>query len=1026
MIVNPAGTRLELSDRISILAVAAALLVPLLVQPWAAPACANIDINIRLFGNGDSEAILVFSSPGANNALNLSFQTGLRVLSAYINLTGMPYTAGGTDCPDSPSLDLGNDGSVEWRFNGTGYGRLGHQYLFSDGNLTFRAVFGPAGGSNYKMMIRFPAGAQLSYCSLLLTPSGFSGPLNVSFDVGNDSVPDWTNTAMAGAATIAGIESVISAYIDSAALSGADAYGVQYVDVPVTVRCGSAATLTFSSLNLGYSCAIPTRNLATDLDLLIPDAIGDQNVSVPLKVTSDSPGKLRLYDIRVRTQPPAHGPQLLDPLPAPDPSMDENSTLNFSVRPVDMYGNPFTLQWFIDSAPVPGANGSSLVYRTNFTCAGRHMITVTAGNGLSEAQHSWWVTVRDVNRAPAVEAFSPESPASLSENQALTFNVSARDPDGDQLSYTWRLDGREQPFRSSGFRYQPSYCSSGPHDVDLLISDPGGMSASVFWCVTVVKSNVPPTMYSLAPAGDPTIREGESVRFSADASDLNGDPLSFEWVVDGFHVADGKDFNFTTDYRSAGIKEIRAVVSDGEFTVYHSWNVTILDVNHPPRAVIDGPQEGAEYIDTDTIVVSGMRSYDPDRDPLNLTWTDSGVPLGSGPLVNLTLAHGRHLFRLVVDDGRGAMDEAFVNITVRSIDLNITAKVKPANPVKGDRVRMTVRILGQGDGTARNISLEFFVDGVPSGNRSIPRVEPGANLSEQFVWTAEPGQHELMLTAGNTTLIMKMTVAEGGGQWFRSMAVLIGTVTISVGVATAYFLYLSWFEPKPRDKRSRARPRSTPLFWWGDTRPAALDKIRLENAPYKDQPLEIQTTVPEGVTQQDLVRAQLSAKRWKLMDWHLRTRPQAPPAAAEGPSLAPEAGGSPLTEAAFSSSSAAEAAAVADSAPGAEAPEAVREREEPSAPKKPRKRIKDIEDRIMALERKGADVASVRRFLSLGRSFWKGGNTPKAEQYFEKAEGRLGELETATQATGIPLCPACGATVDPTWIVCPECEGKLQ
>lgn len=1007
------------------MAVAAALLVPLLAQPWAAPAGANIDINVRGFGNGDSEAILAFSSPGANNALTLSFQTGLRVLSASINITGMPYTPGGTDCPESPSVDLGNDGSVEWRFNGTGYGRLGQQYLFSDGNSTYRAVYGPSGGGNFKMAIRFPAGAKLSYCSLLLTPSGFSGSLNVSYDVGNDSVPDWANTALTGAATIAGIESVISAYIDSSAPSGVDSFGVKYVDVPVSIRCGSAATLTFSTLNMGYSCAIPTLNLATELDMLIPDAVGDQNVTVPLKVSSDSPGKLRLYDIRVRTQPPAHSPQLLDPLPAPDPSMDENSYLNFSVRPVDIYGNPFTLQWFIDSAPAPGANVPSFVYRTNFTSAGRHMITVTAGNGLSEAQLTWWVTVRDVNRAPVVEAFYPEGPVSVSENQAITFNVSARDPDGGDLTYKWRLDGQEQLARSSEFRYQPSYCCSGPHDVDVLVSDPGGRSASVLWCVTVVKSNAPPNLFSLSPSGDFTLREGESARFSADASDLNGDPLSFEWVVDGFHVADGKDFNFTTDYRSAGKKEIRAVVSDGEFTVYHGWNVTILDVNHPPRAVIDGPAEGAEYLDTDTIVLSGLRSYDPDMDPLILTWTDAGVPVGTGPLVNVTLAHGRHLFRLVADDGHGASDEATVNITVRSIGLNITAKVTPTGPVKGNKVKMTVRILGQGDGTARNLSLEFFVDGVPSGNRSIPRVEPGANLTEQFVWTAELGQHELMLTAGNTTLTMQMTVVEGGGQWFFSMAVLIGAATISVGTAAAYFIYLSLFEPKPRDKRSRAKARSTPTSWWGDGRPAALEKIKLENAPYKDQPLEIQTTVPDGVTQQDLVKAQLSARRRRLMDWHLTTRAQAPPAAAEAPYLASEAEGPPMAEAAFSSSAASDAVAVTDSAPAAEAAEAVREKEEPSAPKKPRKRIKDIEDRILVLERKGADVASVRRFLSLGRSFWKGGNTPKAEQYFEKAEARLAELETATQATGIPLCPTCGATVDPTWIVCPECEGKL-
>jgi uncharacterized OB-fold protein len=44
--------------------------------------------------------------------------------------------------------------------------------------------------------------------------------------------------------------------------------------------------------------------------------------------------------------------------------------------------------------------------------------------------------------------------------------------------------------------------------------------------------------------------------------------------------------------------------------------------------------------------------------------------------------------------------------------------------------------------------------------------------------------------------------------------------------------------------------------------------------------------------------------------------------------------------------------------------------------------------------------------------------------YFEKAEQRLAELEEDVR--GIPLCPNCGATVDPAWTACPECETKLQ
>ena len=96
-------------------------------------------------------------------------------------------------------------------------------------------------------------------------------------------------------------------------------------------------------------------------------------------------------------------------------------------------------------------------------------------------------------------------------------------------------------------------------------------------------------------------------------------------------------------------------------------------------------------------------------------------------------------------------------------------------------------------------------------------------------------------------------------------------------------------------------------------------------------------------------------------------------------------------------------------------------------PRKPKKRIKDLEDRIHELEQKGSDITGPRRFVSLAKSFWKGGNASKAEQYLDKAESKLEVLEKdALPAKAGPVCKKCGAAVDPDWIVCPECEAKLK
>jgi hypothetical protein len=114
-------------------------------------------------------------------------------------------------------------------------------------------------------------------------------------------------------------------------------------------------------------------------------------------------------------------------------------------------------------------------------------------------------------------------------------------------------------------------------------------------------------------------------------------------------------------------------------------------------------------------------------------------------------------------------------------------------------------------------------------------------------------------------------------------------------------------------------------------------------------------------------------------------------------------------------------------APAAPGPAADSEHATDEPGRKPKKRIKDLEDRIHELEQKGVDIGGPRRFVSLAKSFWKGGNAAKAEQYLDKAESKLEGLEkVALMAKAGPLCKKCGAAIDPTWIICPECESTLK
>ena len=57
-------------------------------------------------------------------------------LSAGLRITGGPAPGCGT-YPQSPKIDIGGDGVVDWEFDGIGYGAMGHQTLLTDGKESF-------------------------------------------------------------------------------------------------------------------------------------------------------------------------------------------------------------------------------------------------------------------------------------------------------------------------------------------------------------------------------------------------------------------------------------------------------------------------------------------------------------------------------------------------------------------------------------------------------------------------------------------------------------------------------------------------------------------------------------------------------------------------------------------------------------------------------------------------------------------------------------------------------------------------
>jgi len=98
--------------------------------------------------------------------------------------------------------------------------------------------------------------------------------------------------------------------------------------------------------------------------------------------------------------------------------------------------------------------------------------------------------------------------------------------------------------------------------------------------------------------------------------------------------------------------------------------ITVLNVNDPPVAKIKNPANGTAYNAGANITFEGSAT-DVDGDILTYSWSDGGVPLGTGQSFSTKkLSAGKHTISLTVSDGT-------VEVPGGSIELTVKAK-KPA------------------------------------------------------------------------------------------------------------------------------------------------------------------------------------------------------------------------------------------------------------------------------------------------------------------------------------------------------------
>lgn len=440
---------------------------------------------------------------------------------------------------------------------------------------------------------------------------------------------------------------------------------------------------------------------------------------------------------------------------------DEGGTTTLTLAAVDPEGD--TLTFSMSNHPEGATlSGSNFLWEVDFNHAGTHHITFTVQDqyGGTDTQTATFI-VKDINRRTLFSLGNQ----SVNVEAPLTIDLSlyTSDPDGDPLSYTVFNSPSGSALSANTFTWTPSSADIGDHTLTFTADDgkqDGSFSRTI--TITVAAPNHPPTFANI---DNPTITEGQQLSLTLNATDPDGDTLTYSTSNNpsGSSLS-GATFTWTPSTTQAGSYTPTFTASDGKGgTASQTMTITVTNLNQAPTLSSITSIVGTEGNPL-TIALSGS---DPDGDALNYSMNNS--PSGSslsGNTFSWTPSSGQagsYSVTFTTTDPSGATASQTATITVQTA----TAPAVNNAPSLSSTGEKSVT-----EGSA----LSFILSGSdPDGDiltYSMINGPSGSSLSgNTFSWTPSSGQ------VGSYPFTFTATDPSG--------ATASQTTTITVQVATA-------------------------------------------------------------------------------------------------------------------------------------------------------------------------------------------------------------------------------------------------
>ena len=298
--------------------------------------------------------------------------------------------------------------------------------------------------------------------------------------------------------------------------------------------------------------------------------------------------------------------------------IEESQDVSFQVAAEDPNKDPLSYRWTLNNELVSESDGYT--FESGFDSAGEYTLHVEVSDGEQKAEHSWKVTVENVDREGLLDKI-PD--IEVEENTPVRLDL----PDFSAYGLTYTIS---DPIGDDN-EWLPAYGGQGDYFVTVAVRGED-FEDSRKVKVTILKNDRAPVF---EPVGRIRLREDQKVTLFLNATDPDGDSVVFS-LRNGSSNAEleGNRFTWVPGYEAVQkdtfVNKLAAKyhllskdfvfafeASSGSASAFVDVIITVDDVNRPPVIGAVGPMVVKEG---DPVLLEPV-AYDPDNDSITLSYS---------------------------------------------------------------------------------------------------------------------------------------------------------------------------------------------------------------------------------------------------------------------------------------------------------------------------------------------------------------------------------------------------------------------